>query len=159
MPKSATDIMQEIVVSAVLDAVDALKAASKGLPNNLLRDLNAMHANATLADLPAELQRAIAASVQGAFARLRKEGYAVAPADSVRPVGPRPSGPAGGGRPDRGGPRGSGPGGPRGPGGGARPGGGDRDRRPPRQDGPRRPGGGGGGAAPGGSPRKPNPGR
>jgi len=149
MPKSATDIMQEIVVSAVLDGVDALKAASKGLPNNLLRDINAMHANATLADLPAEVQRAIAASVQGAFVRLRKEGYAVAPADSVRPAGPPRSGPPGGGRPDRGGP-------PRGAG-GPRPASGDRgrpagqDRRPPRQDGNRRPGGGG--------PRKPNPGR
>jgi len=139
MPKSATDIMQEIVVSAVLDAVDALKAASKGLPNNLLRDLNAMHANATLRDLPQELQNAIAASVQNAFVRLRKDGYAVAPADAVRSVAPRPTGP----RPD--GPRPTGPGGrpsgPRGPGGGGRPAGQDRDRRPPPR-GPRKPSGG-----------------
>jgi hypothetical protein len=143
MPKSATDIMQEIVVSAVLDGVDALKSASKGLPNSLLRDINAMHANATLADLPQEVQRAIAASVQSAFVRLRKEGYAVAPQDAVRPVVSRPAPPSGpGARP--------GPGNrPRPPWGGARPPGQDRERRPPQ--GPR-------GNAPRG-PKKPGSGR
>ena len=140
MPKSATDIMQEIVVSAVLDGVDALKAASKGLPNSLLRDINAMHANATLADLPQEVQRAIAASVQSAFVRLRKEGYSVAPQDAVRPVVSRPAPPSGAGA--RPGNR------PRPPAGGARPAGQDRERRPPS----------GPGKGPRG-PRKPNPGR
>ena len=62
MRKSATEIMQEIVAAAGLDAIAALKTASKGLPNNLLRDLNAIHANTTLADLPAEVQTAVAAS-------------------------------------------------------------------------------------------------
>lgn len=93
MSKSATDVMHEIIVSAVIDSVMALKAASKGLPNTLLRELNAVHANTTFADLPAELQAAITASVRSAFNRLLKEGYSVSgdKADSLR----RPPSPAG----------------------------------------------------------------
>ena len=74
MSKSATDVMQEILVSAVLDSFLALKAASKGLPNSLLRDLNAIHANTTFADLPEEVQKAVSASVRAGFSRLLKEG-------------------------------------------------------------------------------------
>jgi hypothetical protein len=65
--------------AAVIDGIVALKAASKGLPNTLLRDLNAIHANTTLADLPPELQASIQASVRAAFTRLLKEGYSVSP--------------------------------------------------------------------------------
>ncbi|MFL6845575.1 MAG: hypothetical protein ACJ8ER_11925 [Allosphingosinicella sp.] len=93
MTKSATDVMQEIIAAAVLDAIAALKAASKGVPNNLLRDLNAIHANTTFADLPAELQSAVSASVRAAFARLLKEGYSVSPAGGPPPRPPRPAGP------------------------------------------------------------------
>ncbi|HEX8215109.1 MAG TPA: hypothetical protein VF582_06520 [Allosphingosinicella sp.] len=108
MAKSATDIMQEIIFSAVTDALDALKASSKGVPNALLRDVNAIHANSTFADLPRELQSAIAGSVRSAFNRLMKEGYSVSqgqpepvrrpPQDnSRRPPGPRrPQRPGGG---------------------------------------------------------------
>jgi hypothetical protein len=56
MTKSATDLMQEILFSAVLDAIGALKTASKGLPNTLLRDVGALHANTTFGDLPPEVQ-------------------------------------------------------------------------------------------------------
>ncbi|TFI56595.1 hypothetical protein E2493_19520, partial [Sphingomonas parva] len=99
MTKSATDLMQEIVFSAVLDAIAALKASSRGLPNNLLRDLNAIHANTTFADLPKELQTAISASVSAAFTRLMKGGYSVAPAEAARPqrAAPRGDGPRGDG--------------------------------------------------------------
>lgn len=129
MNRSATEIMQDVVAAAVLDALAALKAASKGVPNTLLRDLNAIHANTTFADLPAELQRAIEASVRAAFTRLLREGYAVAPAAAAAPArpghgrepprhlhdrGPRsPHRKGGGGRPPpKGGParRGGGPG-------------------------------------------------
>jgi len=79
MPKAATDVMQSIIFSAVADAFDALKAASKGVPNIMLRDIQAVHRNATFADLPRELQDAINASVRSAFTQLLKEGYAVAP--------------------------------------------------------------------------------
>jgi hypothetical protein len=88
MTRSATDVMHDIVYSAVLDSIAALKSASKGLPNTLLRDLNAIHANTTFADLPAELQSAITASVRAAFTRLLKEGYSVsnAPPPPQRPA-------------------------------------------------------------------------
>jgi hypothetical protein len=103
MKKSATEVMQEIMVSAAIDAVMALKAASKGLPNNLLRDLNAIHANTTAADLPPELQQAITAGVRSAFSRLLKEGYSVSPGrpEPSRDPRPRPGGPGGAGRPNR----------------------------------------------------------
>ena len=146
MTKSATDVMQEIIFSAVLDSIAALKASSKGLPNNLLRDLNAIHATTTLADTPEELQAAISASVRAAFTRLLKEGYSVSPGKPA-PSAPRhaPGVPVErGGRPPRGG-------GPRGPTGPGVPRGGDR---PPRtSEGERRPRGGrpgGGGGRPGG---------
>jgi len=118
MPKAATDVMQAIIFSAVADAFDALKAASKGVPNTMLRDIQAVHRNATFADLPKELQDAINASVRSAFTQLLKEGYAVAPSQGhgSRPLDrvpererrERPSrgpthGPRRGGRPPRGG--------------------------------------------------------
>jgi hypothetical protein len=139
MTKAATDVMQAIIFAAVADAFDALKAASKGVPNTMLREIQAVHRNATFADLPKELQTAINGSVRTAFTQLLKEGYAVAPSQGhgSRPLDRVPERerrerPTGGD--DRRGPRsprrgpGLGPG--RGPGPGGRPGG--------------RPGGGGG---------------
>ena len=93
MPKSATEVMEEIVAAAVVDAALAFKAASKGVPNALNRALQAVHANSTPADLPAEVRDAIAGSVRAAFTRLLREGYAVAPASGSQargPVPPRP---------------------------------------------------------------------
>jgi hypothetical protein len=139
MKKSATDLMQEILFSAVIDALDAMKARAKGVPNNLLRDLNALHANTAFADLPPELQAAVGASVRGAFAKLLKEGYSVSPG---QPAPQRPA-PAEGVRVDR------------------------RERRPPPRHGdapgprgPRRgPGGGiGGPGRPGAGPGRPGAG-
>jgi hypothetical protein len=137
MVKSANEVMQEIIYSSVADALAALKAASGGVPNTLLRDINAIHVNSTFADLPKELQAAIAASVRAAFTRLMKEGYNVSSGQAPAPVrrespnvprGPRP--------PHRGGPRRDGPGGPRrdGPGGPRRegPGGRNGNQRGPK---------------------------
>jgi hypothetical protein len=110
MEKSATDIMQDSIVAAVLDAVAAWKVASGGLANALARDLGAVHQNTTLNDLPKEVQAAITASTRAAFNRLLKEGYTVSkgsPPTRTPPSGSRPP------RPD-GPPRG--PRGPRGPG-------------------------------------------
>jgi hypothetical protein len=132
MQRAAHDVMQSIIFSAVLDALQALKRASGGLPNQLLRDVQAIHANVTFADLPKELQDAIAETTRTAFTQLLKEGYAVGPRQQVqssRPMdrvperdrrGP-PRGPSGppvrrGGRPPKGGgkPGGGGGGNPRG---------------------------------------------
>ncbi|MBB5709192.1 hypothetical protein [Sphingomonas xinjiangensis] len=116
MPKTATELMQEILFSAFLDSVDALKAGSNGLPNLLVRELNSIHRNTTFADLPKEVQDAILTNVRGAFTKLLKEGYSVglasagarpAPAPRAadgrspmrdrprRPDGPKPRGPEG----------------------------------------------------------------
>jgi hypothetical protein len=127
MQRSANEVMQSILFSAVLDAVQALKSASKGLPNQLVRDLQAIHPNVTFADLPKELQDAIVESTRAAFTQLLKEGYAVGPKGSQpqsRPLDrvperdrhPGPRGPAGGhrrgGRPPPRNPDEKGPGGP-----------------------------------------------
>ena len=135
MPRAANDVMQSIIFSAVLDGLAALKRASGGLPNQLLRDVQAIHANVTFADLPKELQNAIVESTRTAFTQLLKDGYAVGPRQQMqqtRPIDRVPERQ----RPDRRGPpRGprrspSGEGGDRGPRGpGAGPGGG-RPRKP-----------------------------
>jgi len=86
MPKTATELMQEILFSAFLDSVDALKAGSNGLPNLLVRELNGIHRNTTFADLPKEVKDAITTNVRGAFTKLLKEGYSVGLASAVRPA-------------------------------------------------------------------------
>jgi hypothetical protein len=139
MPRAANDVMQSIIFSAILDGLAALKRASGGLPNQLLRDVQAIHPNVTFADLPKELQDQIAETTRGAFTQLLKEGYAVGPRQQMqqsRPIDRVPERQ----RPDRRGP-------PRGPSQGHRRGG-----RPPKGggNGGGRPGGGGGG---GGKPR------
>ena len=58
------DVMQSIIFSAMLDGIAALKRASGGLPNQLLRDVQAIHPNVTFADLPKELQDQIAESTR-----------------------------------------------------------------------------------------------
>jgi hypothetical protein len=84
MQRAANDVMQSVLFSAVLDAVAALKAASGGLPNQLLRDVQAIHPNITFADLPKEVQEAIGHSTRAAFSQLLKEGYAVGPRGEVQ---------------------------------------------------------------------------
>jgi hypothetical protein len=136
MPRAASDVMQSVIFSAVLDGIAALKRASGGLPNQLLRDVQAIHPNVTQADLPKELQDAIAESTRAAFTALLKEGYAVGPRQQMqqsRPIDRVPERQ----RPDRRGP-------PRGPAQGHRRGG-----RPPKGGG----NGGGGGKPGGGTPR------
>jgi hypothetical protein len=100
--------MQSIVFSAILDGIAALKTASKGLPNQLLRDVQAIHPNVTFADLPKELQDAIAESTRTAFTQLLKEGYAVGPKQQMQQSRPMDRVPVrqrdGPGSPDRRGP-------------------------------------------------------
>ena len=84
MPRAANDVMQSIMFSAVLDGIAALKRASGSLPNQLLRDVQAIHPNVTFADLPKELQHAIVESTRAAFTQLLKEGYAVGPKQQMQ---------------------------------------------------------------------------
>ena len=88
MQRAANDVMQSILFSAVLDGLAALKRASGGLPNQLLRDVQAIHPNVTFADLPKELQDQIVESTRAAFTALLKEGYAVGPRQQVQATRP-----------------------------------------------------------------------
>ncbi len=138
MARAASDVMQSIIFSAVLEGLAALKRASGGLPNQLLRDVQAIHPNVTFADLPKELQNQIAETTRSAFTQLLKEGYAVGPRQQMQQSRPmdrvperRGSGPSdrrGPPRgPHRGAPGGNGPDKPRGG-----PGGPSRPRKPPK---------------------------
>jgi len=137
MPKAAADVVRSVLFSAVIDAIEALRASSKGLPNNMLRDLQSIHRNTAFEDLPREVQDSIAKSVHSAFGELLKEGYAVGPRAAVqqsRPMDrvPERERPRHGHADRRGPPRGprrSGPGKPAGNG----PGKGPRGGRPPRK--------------------------
>lgn len=84
MQRAASDVMQSVILSAVIDALEAMKAASKGVPNLMLRDLQSVHRNTTFADLPKPVQDSIAQSVRAAFTQLLKEGYAVGPKQQVQ---------------------------------------------------------------------------
>ena len=88
MPKAAADVVRSILHSAVIDAIEALRAASKGLPNTMLRDLQSIHRNTAFEDLPKEVQDSIASGVRAAFNELSKEGYAVGPRSAVQPSRP-----------------------------------------------------------------------
>jgi hypothetical protein len=132
--------MQSIIFSAVLDGLAALKRASGGLPNQLLRDVQAIHSNVTFADLPKGLQDQIAETTRAAFTQLLKEGYAVGPRQQMQQSRPLDRVPE---RDRRGPPRGL-------------PQGQRRGGRPPKGDGPDRPSGPGGGRprkSPKGKPR------
>ena len=83
MEKSAKDVMQEIIFSAVVDSISALRDASNGMPNVLLREFNAINSNVTFTDLPKEMQTSINDATRSAFNRLLKEGYAVSPEKMV----------------------------------------------------------------------------
>jgi hypothetical protein len=136
--------MQSIIFSAVLEAIAALKRASGGLPNQLLRDVQAIHPNVTFADLPKELQDQIAETTRSAFTQLLKEGYAVGPRQQMQQSRPMDRVPERQRPNDRRGP-------PRGLPQGQRRGG-----RSPSGEGPDKPRGGpGGGPGGGGRPRKP----
>lgn len=84
MQRAASEVMQSVILSAVIDALEAMKTASKGVPNLMLRDLQSVHRNTTFADLPKPVQDSIAQSVRAAFTQLLKEGYAVGPKQAVQ---------------------------------------------------------------------------
>ena len=88
MPRAANDVMQSILFSAVLEGIAALKRASGGLPNQLLRDVQAIHPNVTFSDLPKALQDQLVESTRGAFTQLLKEGYAVGPRQQMQATRP-----------------------------------------------------------------------
>ena len=116
MTKSATEIVQNVINAAVVDAIVALQEASRGLPNALIRDLASIHANTAFDDLPPAIQKSVAASVRNAFSQLQKDGYVVADARSVLPTATRPTSDRIASRTDR-----------------------TPRRGPPKPDGPRRP--------------------
>ena len=69
------------------------------MPNQLLRDVQAIHPNVTFADLPKALQDQIAESTRAAFTQLLKEGYAVGPRQQMQARARWTGCPSGSGRP------------------------------------------------------------
>ncbi len=140
MSKAASEVMQSIIIAAVTEAIEALKGGAKGMPNNLLRDLQSIHPNASFTDLPKSLQDSINLSARAAFTKLSKDGYSVTPtsmAPQSRPMDRVPERQRSGPGDRRGPPRtpGRGPGGGRAPGGGKGAGGGKGPGQGPRSGG------------------------
>ena len=79
MNQSANEVVKSAIFAAVCDAVMAFRMNAGGSPNVLIRDLSAVHENATIGDLPESVQKAITESTTAAFRRLLKEGYVVQP--------------------------------------------------------------------------------
>lgn len=98
--RSATEIVNEALTAAMLDAVAAWKASAGGLTNVLARELGAVHVNAAASDLPPEVRAALTASVRDLFQRLLKEGYVVTKGSGTAPA-PRPLRPTSDGPPPR----------------------------------------------------------
>ena len=71
----------------MIDAVAALKTASGGLPNKLLRDVQAIHPNMTFADCRRSF-RTRSLKALAAFTPLLKEGYAVGPRQQMQAARP-----------------------------------------------------------------------
>lgn len=90
--KSAADIMQNIVFGAVVDSISALKADSGGMPNSLARDIAAINANITFADLPKSVQQSVRLATQSSFNLLLKNGYVLVPKSEVKPRGRKSAG-------------------------------------------------------------------
>ena len=132
MQRAASDVMQSVIFSAVIEAIEAMKVASKGVPNIMLRDLQTLHRNTVFADLPKPLQDSILQSARAAFTQLLKEGYAVGPRAAIqqsRPMDRVPERQHRGPTDRRGPPRGPG----RGPRPGGRPGGKPGGGKPPKK--------------------------
>lgn len=94
MPKSATEVMHDILTTAAIDVAVAIKGIEGGLPNAVVRALGAIHPNTAVADLPKEMRDAVEASVRAAFTRLLKEGFVVVDRANAPPARPAPRDPA-----------------------------------------------------------------
>ncbi len=81
MSKSAVEVMQEAMFSAIIDAIEAMKKSSGGTQNVLLREIMAIHANTTFDSLSEGVRDSIKTSVTDSLKRLGREGYTVAPKD------------------------------------------------------------------------------
>lgn len=77
MNKPLAELMQNVMFSAVLETVTAMKQSVNNAPNMLLRDINSIHANSTFEDLPKPVQDAIKDSARNAMLSFRKEGYSI----------------------------------------------------------------------------------
>jgi hypothetical protein len=88
MERAATEVMQSIVFSAVLDCHCGAEVRFRRPAQSAAPRRSGIHANVTFADLPKELQDAIAASTRSAFTQLLKEGYAVGPRQQMQTTRP-----------------------------------------------------------------------
>ena len=106
MQRAASDVMQSILLSAVIDALEAMKAARGACPTRCCATCRA--SIATHLRRPAQAGAGSRSrSVRAAFTQLLKEGYAVGPKQAIqqsRPMDRVPDEARGGVRNDRRGP-------------------------------------------------------
>ena len=80
---SSRELMQQIVVRSVIEAVQGMKAANAN-DNTLLRELKALHGNTTMEDLPDHLKKLVNELTQSMFGYMNRNGYVLVPRDSVK---------------------------------------------------------------------------
>lgn len=77
---SSREIMEQIVVRAVLEAIQSMRKANPN-DNMLLRELKGIHSNTTMEDLPEHLRKMVKGLAQSMFGFLGKESFMLVPRD------------------------------------------------------------------------------
>ncbi len=78
--------MTDILASSITEALDSMKKSANGMPNVLLRDIQSIHVNSTLDELPDSAKGAILNCVSSALSRLQAEGFVITKKEFVTPV-------------------------------------------------------------------------
>jgi hypothetical protein len=80
---TSREIMEQVVVRAVLEAVQAMRKANS-TDNMLLRELKALHSNTTMEDLPEHLQKLVKELATSMFGYINRSGFVLVPRDKKR---------------------------------------------------------------------------
>lgn len=78
---SSRQLMEEIVLRAVLEFIQGIKKANVGLDNQLLRELKGLHSNTSMEDLSDEQKRLIKALGQSLIGFINGNGFLLIPKD------------------------------------------------------------------------------
>lgn len=77
------EIMEQVVVRSVIEAVQAMMKANS-TDNMLLRELKGLHSNTTMEDLPEHLQKLVKELAQSMFGYINRSGFVLVPREKRR---------------------------------------------------------------------------
>jgi hypothetical protein len=76
---SSHQLMSEIIQRAASAILEALKREHKGNQNLIIRDIMALHSNATYEDLPEYVKKAVQETTAAMFGYINKHGFVLIP--------------------------------------------------------------------------------